>query len=121
MAGILSAILLCLAAVLAATQWAPAQGALSQLSPARPATGGMGVADQPSVPVIHKRAFLTIGSKPDETTAGSESGGTDLALPAQAIRLPGNTHGEAVARLAREAPVGHTDCGYHACAPPASI
>lgn len=120
-AGILSAILLCLAAVLAAAQWTPASGALPQLSLTRSATGGMGVADQPSVPVIHTRTFLVVGPKPDETAAGDEAGGTDLALPADAIDLSEHTQGVPIVGPVRDAPAGHTDCGYDACAPPALI
>lgn len=119
--GIVSAVLLCFAALLAAAHGPLASGNLLRIAAPAPATGGMGVADQRSAPIVHKRSFIVVSSKPDKLTILKDSGGGPAALVPDEITLPEYPFGVPDVRCPSSAPAAGVNRGYDACAPPASI
>lgn len=119
--GIVSAILLCLAALLAAAHGPLTSGGMSRLAISVPATGGMGVANQPSTPVVHNRAIVVISSKPDKPTILNDAGSGHVALPPDGTGFPEFALRQPALSLANPSPACGIDRGYDACAPPALI
>ena len=120
--GILSAILLCLAAFLAVAHGTLASSdVFSSIAAPGPATGGMGITDQPPAPIIHKRSFVVVSAKPDKLTVLKDTGGGHVALPPGENRLPDFGFRQPIASAASPAPTCGIDRGYDACAPPALI
>ena len=117
-AGILSAILLCLAAAFTGA-YGPQATTASLASSLKLISGGVGAADQQSAPVSHKHSFVLVASKRDNASVLNHGGGSDAALPASEIRLPepgfaGQQHGASAQPLERCC----VFLGYSARAPP---
>lgn len=116
MSDILSAVLLCLAAVLAGAHGAPLSG------PAAIAGSvDVKIAGQPSTPVVHKRSFVFVASSSAKATLLTSSGGNDAGLPPCEIGLPDHVSEELGASVSHAMPRDGAGHGYDACGPPALI
>lgn len=119
MAGIVSAVLLCLTAALALVYGPLTDSTPFASSVTRSATGGMGVADQHSAPVIPKRPFVVVDWRATKAATLQGEGSPDAALRPGGIDVPKPDFAQPRAALPLRADFRPQVSAYGARAPPA--
>jgi hypothetical protein len=117
-AGVMSALMLFVAALFVAAQTPLSSSAFSRVAVSLTSSGGMGVANNPATSSAYNRVSIVSASKLEAASIHKRFGGDDTGLPSE-ILLPAPPLAASLAnaRTSWISPSGLVRC-YDACGPP---